>query len=90
MKKPLTKEEFLDKRNSEVLQQVSNAINLQSELDCLMVWYDIQHKENPDKHLKCMSYNLPKSIKPKYHIHALFVTLIQDLIDGKLVYKKCK
>ena len=81
----ITKEEFLDKKNSELLKEVSTAMALNSEMNALRVW--MKSKEKQGLKMCRITNNRHKDIKTNYHVHSVLINLIEMLSNGDLVFK---
>ena len=85
MSKLLTKEEFLDKKNIELIKKVSAAMNLKSEIDVLTAYL---LKKEKDGLMMCrLIRRKVAGIYPKYHIHDTFLRLIEALDRRELIFK---
>ncbi len=80
----MTKEEFLDKKNIEIIKNVEQALNLKSEIDVLTSYFLKKQKENP-----ILSCSLVRrkvvGIKTNYHVHQVLVDLVEMIDKGELI-----
>ena len=85
--KPLTKEEFLDRKNSEIHKELLGAFKCVEDNNKLSLWFREFEKNNPKLGL-CQFYGQPKSLfRVNYHYQAAFINMCEMLKNGELIVK---
>lgn len=86
MREPLTKEEFLDKKNIDLIREVREAMMLKSELDRLSYYF---YRECKGKLPICFtSSDKARELHLFYGVHVEFVNIIEMIKNGELILKK--
>lgn len=81
----MTQEEFLDKKNIELIRSVKDAIDLKSELAVLTYYIGAKTKENPS--LFCGVHKRKiVGVYPTYWVHELLKNIIEMMDKGELVF----
>ena len=83
----MTKEEFLDKKNIDIIKKVETALSLKSEIDVLTSYLNKKLKDNPG--LICrVNKRKVTGVSTNYWVHQLFIELIEMLDRGELIHPK--
>lgn len=87
-KKPLTKEEFLDKQNSKIHKELLSVFAYRSNGEAISRWFRDFQKDNPKLGL-CQFMGQPKvNLKVTLHHDAVFINMCEALQNGTLVVKE--
>lgn len=89
MKKRLTEEEFLDKKNTDVHKEILNVFK-QRELNRSMIDY-INRARSERPNLFCdIERSKKRDVSLFYYHHQLLVDLVEMIKDGTLIFKDKK
>lgn len=88
MKKPLTKEEFLDRKNSKIHKELLAVFESKSNNDAISRWFRQFEKDNPKLGL-CRFMGRPRFVfNVWYSYQASFINMCEMLKNGELVFKE--
>ena len=82
----MTKEDFLDKKNIEIIKQVKHALDLKEEIGALSHYFQQKRKENPGLYCGIQRRRV-KGLYVSYVIHDVFISMVEMLEKGELIYK---
>ncbi len=88
MKKPLTKEEFLDKRNSEIHKELVDIFNEKKTNNILVEYYRDFLKDFPALQCNIHASNVIARRECRYGFQVLFIDMLEMLKNGELIVKE--